>query len=69
MDLYERIEVCKKAFDGVNDSAMKLSMLCVLFDHICETDGLDKAEKINTIRDMVVLVNRTHGDMYQKGGN
>lgn len=65
MDIYECMEICKKAFDEIEDSALKLSLLCVLFDHVCETDGLNKTEKINEIRDAVVMINRHYGDMYQ----
>lgn len=49
--------------DSLKSGELKIALICTLFDHVCETDGFDKSEKIDQIAYMVKEVNKEFGDM------
>lgn len=52
-----------------DDVTMKLAFICTLFDHICETNNLNKDETGQMIFKLIDSVNDDLGVMYKKEEN
>lgn len=68
MDFEQIINAMNEALQAVDkmpDTALKLSLICTLFDHVCETCGRDKEKTINELRDLILSVQEDLGGMYE----
>ena len=58
-------DICASVLDKIPDTDMKISVICMLIDHVCERGEMDKKEVIDAIADSVKDVNKKMGDMYE----
>ena len=64
-EVNERLNEIMNIFDNINNSVAEMSILCTLFDLICEKHNMDK----NKILEMIYDVNQTVRDTDLKNGS
>lgn len=63
-EAFAAFETAVTAFNSIQDAGLQLATLCMMFDHITEKNGLDKADTLDKIRAAVESVNSDMGAMY-----
>ena len=64
MDFIENMNKALSAFDTLPSYELKLTLLCTMFDHICETHNKDKSAELAKMCVLIAEVNGIEGDMY-----
>lgn len=57
---------CIDAIDAIPTVPFKIAMLCTLFDHVCETNNLDKKQELQTMYAMIMACQNEIGSMYKE---
>ena len=58
------MQTAMKAVDTIPDDNLKLALVCTMFDHVCETCGMDKAATLEKLRGLILQCNNELGNMY-----
>ena len=57
MKAQDALNVCTEALEKLNNPAMQMSIVCTLFDFVCDTNHLDKRSRLVDVTEMIANVN------------
>lgn len=64
MEFVETVQSCYDSVDKIPSKELKIALLCTLFDHVCETENMDKQATLSMMVESISDVNRELGNMY-----